>query len=135
MPAHAMQCTIIVHVAKITKFIYRHNFTAEISEAKMFILFKCGEIDFRRLCHITCTLKCRAGVQIVVEEAAHSEEEAIAFDTAAIVETLFMMPCRIACKARLCHRNPLAVNGTCPLVAIAGLAVDVTHDWVEVLQE
>ncbi len=34
MPAHAMQCTIIVHVAKITKFIYRHNFTAEISEAK-----------------------------------------------------------------------------------------------------
>ena len=61
MPAHAMQCTIIVHVAKITKFIYRHNFTAEISEAKMFILFKCGEIDFRCLCHIASTLKYCAG--------------------------------------------------------------------------
>ena len=34
MPAHAMQSTIIVHVAKITKFIYRHNLTAENSEAK-----------------------------------------------------------------------------------------------------
>ena len=33
MPAHAMQSTIIVYVAKITKFIYRHNFTAENSEA------------------------------------------------------------------------------------------------------
>lgn len=62
-PAHAIQCTIIAHIAKITNlFIYRHNFTAENSEVKLFILFKCGEIDFRCLCHITCTLKHCAGL-------------------------------------------------------------------------